>query len=103
MHHGRMLAVLIGILVGTWTASSRADTIIVTTDSGGTGGPDCTLRDAITAANTDTATGGCPAGYGADTIELPIAATITLIEVDNDLEAPTGHWMRLSRPFFSNR
>ena len=33
-------------------------------------GPGCTLRDAITAANTDTATGGCLAGSGADTIVL---------------------------------
>ncbi len=30
----------------------------------------CTLVDAITAANTDTATGGCAAGNGADTIDL---------------------------------
>ena len=30
----------------------------------------CSLADAITAANTDTATGGCPAGSGADTIRL---------------------------------
>ncbi len=30
----------------------------------------CTLADAITAANSDTATGGCPAGSGADTITL---------------------------------
>ena len=34
----------------------------------------CTLINAITAANTDTATGGCPAGNGADTIVLPRAA-----------------------------
>jgi hypothetical protein len=31
----------------------------------------CTLVDVITAANTDTATGGCAAGSGADTIVLP--------------------------------
>ena len=30
----------------------------------------CTLVDAITAANTDTATGGCEAGNGADTLIL---------------------------------
>ena len=30
----------------------------------------CSLHDAITAANTDSATGGCPAGAGADTISL---------------------------------
>ena len=30
----------------------------------------CSLDDAITAANTDRATGSCPAGNGADTIRL---------------------------------
>ncbi|HSO26899.1 MAG TPA: CSLREA domain-containing protein, partial [Anaerolineales bacterium] len=32
---------------------------------------DCTLREAIQAANLDEAVGGCPAGAGADTIVLP--------------------------------
>ena len=39
---------------------------------------DCTLADAIEAANTDTAVGGCPAGDGADTISL--SADIKLAE-----------------------
>jgi hypothetical protein len=43
----------------------------------------CTLVDAITAANTDTATGGCAAGSGADTIELQSNVTlVTPIPVD---------------------
>jgi hypothetical protein len=46
-------------------------------------GDSCTLVDAITAANTDTATGGCPAGSGADTIVLPAGSTQTLTEVNN--------------------
>ena len=37
----------------------------------------CTLWDAITAANTDTATNGCPAGSGADTITLGVNITLT--------------------------
>jgi hypothetical protein len=53
------------------------------------GGP-CTLVDAITAANTDTATGGCPAGIGADTIVLPAGSTQTLNRVHNDTYGPTG-------------
>jgi predicted outer membrane repeat protein len=41
----------------------------------------CTLVDAITAANTDTATGDCPAGDpGADTIVLPANSTISLTD-----------------------
>lgn len=64
------------------TPAAAEGEIVVTSTSGGTGGPDCTLRDAITAANTDTATGGCPAGDGPDTIILE-AVTYNLTEVDN--------------------
>lgn len=45
--------------------------------------PLCTLVDAITAANTDTATNGCPAGSGADTIVLPRASTQGLVRHNN--------------------
>jgi cysteine-rich repeat protein/parallel beta-helix repeat protein len=41
----------------------------------------CTLVDAITAANTDTAVGGCAAGSGADTIEL--TTDVSLTEINN--------------------
>jgi hypothetical protein len=50
----------------------------------------CTLVDAITAANTDTATGGCPAGQGADTIVLPAGSTQTLTSINNNTYGPTG-------------
>ncbi len=40
----------------------------------------CTLADAITAANNDTATGGCSAGSGDDVINLPNDSTISLTE-----------------------
>jgi hypothetical protein len=36
------------------------------------------LRDAITLANTITATSGCPAGTGNDTIQFSVTATIAL-------------------------
>src|SRR6516162_8442015 len=38
----------------------------------------CSLRDAITAANTQTATNGCAAGNGHDTIKFSVTGTITL-------------------------
>jgi CSLREA domain-containing protein len=38
----------------------------------------CTLRDAITAANTMTATNGCAAGNGNDTIQFSVTGTILL-------------------------
>ena len=47
----------------------------------------CTLREAITAAKTNTASGPaageCPPGIGADNIELSANLTYTLDEVDN--------------------
>lgn len=50
----------------------RAEAADITVD-----GSICTLVDAITAANTDTATGGCPAGdSGADTITLETNVTL---------------------------
>jgi parallel beta-helix repeat protein len=63
------LAVLLVLSHPLWAA-----TIIVDETS-------CTLVDAITAANTDTATGGCPAGSGADTIEL--TTDVVLTDPDN--------------------
>ena len=50
----------------------------------------CTLVNAITAANTDSATGGCPAGNGADTIVLPTGSTQTLNSVNNNTYGPNG-------------
>ena len=46
----------------------ETSSIIVTTSADTTGTASCSLRDAITASNTDTATGGCIAGSGNDEI-----------------------------------
>ncbi len=46
-------------------------------------GTTCTLVNAITAANSDSATGGCTAGSGADTIILASNATHTLTTFNN--------------------
>ncbi len=78
-------------------------------------GRKCTLAEAITAANTDTATGECPAGHGADTLQLtaatyrlaaalpPITSTITLFgDPDHDRQnaviepEPGGHSLPFS-------
>jgi hypothetical protein len=68
-----------------------AAVITVTDASGGTGAAGgCKLRDAITAANTNTPVGGCAAGAGADTIALPANAMITLDAVDNTQFGPNG-------------
>ncbi len=55
----------------TITVDSTADDY----DQGPNG--NCTLREAVIAANTDTAVDACPAGNGADTIVVP-AGTYTL-------------------------
>ncbi len=52
-------------------------TVNATADTGAAPGS-CILRDAIESANTDTATGGCAAGNGADTIEFSVSGTIVL-------------------------
>ena len=67
------------------------DFIRITTTSGAASLDDeCTLRAAITAANTDTAVGGCSAGDGADTVVLSEGDPYTLTEVDNETEGANG-------------
>ncbi|MDJ0892910.1 MAG: right-handed parallel beta-helix repeat-containing protein, partial [Gammaproteobacteria bacterium] len=48
----------------------------------------CKLIDAIEAANTDTAKGGCRAGSGADTLVLGPGSTHTLDSVYTDFRGP---------------
>ena len=70
MHRGPGFAVALASFF-LLAASSQAATIKVTTtqDEFGTG-PGCSLREAIQAANTDAAFGGCPAGSSADVISV---------------------------------
>ncbi|MCB0208001.1 MAG: PKD domain-containing protein [Anaerolineae bacterium] len=51
---------------------------------------DCTLPDAIAAANNDTATGGCPAGNDADTITLVNGRTYPLSTIHNNTDGSNG-------------
>jgi CSLREA domain-containing protein len=77
------LRVISAILIGSAlllavTAPVLAGTIVV--DSATDDGTGCTLREAIIAANTDTAFGDCAAGAGNDVIDLSaISGTITLL------------------------
>lgn len=53
---------------------------------------DCSLREAIQAANTDAAVDACPAGSGADTILVP-AGTYTIALTGNEEDDnETGDW-----------
>jgi hypothetical protein len=71
-------AVIATALVLTLVATARAATITVNSlsDTGSTG--ICVLRDAITAANTMSATNGCAAGTASDTINFTVTGTIAL-------------------------
>ncbi|MCA9607995.1 MAG: CSLREA domain-containing protein, partial [Myxococcales bacterium] len=63
------------VLVLVWTslvATAAADTITVdTTDDELSSDSDCSLREAVQSANSDTAVSGCRAGSGADVIVIP--------------------------------
>src|SRR5271156_245952 len=60
---------------------ARAATITVSTLADPTGpSGTCAFRDAITAANTMTATNNCAAGSGTDTIQFGVTGMITLGE-----------------------
>ncbi|MBC8078125.1 MAG: right-handed parallel beta-helix repeat-containing protein, partial [Chloroflexales bacterium] len=72
---GALVAVLVTL---AWPALAQAATIAVNTTADEINADgDCSLREALTAANTDVAVDACPAGSGADSITLP-AGTYTL-------------------------
>ncbi len=60
-------------LVSALMLATGAQTATINVD-----GTTCSLADAITSANTDTATGGCSAGSGADILDLPVDGTFNL-------------------------
>ncbi len=71
-----LLASLIGSAMFVTPAHAASITVNTTTDELNTDG-DCSLREAIRAANTDLAVDACTAGLGTDTITVP-AGTYTL-------------------------
>ncbi len=73
----------IALLLALGQAPALAATIFVD-------GTTCTLVDAITAANSDAATGGCTAGSGADTIALMPGSTHALTDVNGFTYGFTG-------------
>ena len=74
LHHWqhKLGAALAGVALTLALSSAPVQAATITAD-----GTTCTLIDAISAANTDTATGGCAAGSGADTIDL--LGNVTLV------------------------
>jgi hypothetical protein len=84
------LAVGAALLMGPGAGPASAQTITVTStlEAPGAAG-DCTLGEAIQAAQTNAAVDACPAGTGSDQIVLAAGATYTLTEAvaPNDLSA----------------
>jgi len=70
-------AIALPVLLLAMAGWARAQVITVNTlDSGSEPAPLCTLEDAVTAANTEAAVNGCPAGTGNDTILFSVTGTI---------------------------
>jgi CSLREA domain-containing protein len=94
MHRLKVVAPTVGAALLVWglllayaSSPAQAATITVNSladDADGTDG-ECTLREAITSANTDTssgtATGECTAGSGDDVIEVGVMGTVNLTRV----------------------
>ncbi len=71
--------------------NAQALTIVVDTNSGGSGGPDCSLADAIIAANTGSTSAGCSTGSnGADEIVFNSNLSNNAIVLTADLPVITG-------------
>lgn len=89
---GFLAAILAAAAIGFAAPLAHAGTTIVVTTTADetTADGNCSLEEAIQAANTDTAVDACPAGSGADTIVLASGATYTLTTVDNNGEGPNG-------------
>jgi CSLREA domain-containing protein len=79
------------MLMAMYAPIARAATISVTTTSDEVNvDGDCSLREAIRAANLDQAVDACPAGSGADTINLPAGNYVLTIAGINEDLALTG-------------
>ena len=84
------LLVLVSVSFGTTRVSYAAGITVTTVDDELNSDGDCSLREAIQAANTDSAVDACTAGSGADTITLAPGGTYTLTGIDNTTEGNNG-------------
>ena len=79
------------LIVKATVARSASTTIHVNSTDGGTGGPDCRLRDAISAANSGAVVGGCDGSPGGpfilELVDSPQGALYEFYEIDNNSNA----------------
>jgi CSLREA domain-containing protein len=72
-------ATVVGVLMWATPPADAATITVNTTDDELNSDGDCSLREAITAANTNTAVDNCAAGAsGADTIVISVSGTVAL-------------------------
>jgi CSLREA domain-containing protein len=96
LHTHRYLATLIVLAAALWLNAVVAEvgqptTIDVTTTNDDlTNNGNCSLREAIRAANTDTAVDACPAGGSVDTILIPAGVYTLSIAGANENADQTG-------------
>jgi CSLREA domain-containing protein len=87
------VGLILGPASGLWLTTRRvwasAITVNTTSDDLNSDG-DCSLREAIRAANLDMAVDACPAGSGADTITLPAGNYVLALAGANENAALTG-------------
>src|SRR3954471_8520761 len=86
MNRYRAVAVLASALSLLAASTAGAATITVSTESDAPGA--CSLREAISSANSDSPVGACAAGSGPDTIALPAGRyELTVPGADEDANA----------------
>ena len=92
--HRLKLAGLVGLMLAllslTVLVARAAAITVTTTDDEVNADGDCSLREAIIAANTDTAVDACPAGNDADTIILPAGTYLLSLAGASEDAAATG-------------
>src|SRR5438105_7451678 len=82
------MAAVVGLWLGCATPASATIVTPTTTADDLSNNGNCTLREAIQAANTDTAVDQCPAGSGADVIKLgPNTYALSLTGARDDANA----------------
>jgi len=88
------------LLIAAGPASAATITVPTTAD---TSGSQCTLRDAIHAANFDSPEGACSTGSGPDVISITAVGTITLGSALPQIDSGLTVTVRATRPWSQSR
>src|SRR5689334_10135263 len=89
LHPLRPLTAILLVVLTVVAADATVIPVNTTADGLSVDG-NCTLREAVVAANTDAAVDACPAGAGADTIQLPAGVYLLTLAGAGEDAAATG-------------